>query len=158
VADKQSCSPRRGPAAVSGSLAGRYRRVLVDRSENGRAAVEPMHEENKPMTHIATRIAAAEYVAIVKIGSGGPRLLRRAGVVLIIKGVQAWGADRTFFFSSWDFLRERLRVFGFASAKELETAGARISSSKRPYVFSSRRWEAPLIDALNLTCAPTDTE
>jgi hypothetical protein len=112
-----------------------------------------MREENNPMTHIATRIAAAEYVAIVKIGSGGPRLLRRAGVVLIIKGVQAWEADRTFFFSSWDFLRERLRVFGFASAKELETAGVRISSRKRPYVFSSRRWEAPLIDALNLTCS-----
>jgi hypothetical protein len=78
----------------------------------------------------------------------------RPGVVLIIKAVQAEQADRTFSFSSWDFLRERLRVFGFASAKELDTADVRLLARKRRYEFSSRRWEAPLIDALNLNCAP----
>lgn len=106
------------------------------------------------MTHRATRIPAAEYAAIVKIGSG-TQWRSLPGVVLIIKGAQPWEADHTFFFSSWDFLRERLLVFGFASSKELDIANVRISSSKRrSYVFSSRRWEAPLIDALNLDCGP----
>jgi len=108
------------------------------------------------MTHIATRMAAAEYSAIVRSKVTGTRSRSRPGVVLIIKAVQAREADRTFFFSSWDFLRERLRVFGFAPAKELDTADARLSAGKRTYIFSSRRWETPLIDALHLNCAQTE--
>jgi hypothetical protein len=108
------------------------------------------------MTHIATRIAAAEYAAIVRSRLTGTRSRRLPGVFLIIKAAQARETDRTFFFSSWEFLRERLRVFGFASAKELDTADARLSTGKRPYMFSSRRWEAPLIDSLKLNSAQTD--
>jgi hypothetical protein len=106
------------------------------------------------MTHIATRIAAAEYAAIVRSRlTGTPS---RPGVFLIIKAAQGQETDRTFFFSSWDFLRERLRVFGFASTEELDPVVVRLSTGKRPYMFSSRSWEAPLIDALNLNCAQTE--
>jgi hypothetical protein len=108
------------------------------------------------MTHILTRIAAAEYSAIVRTRLTGTRSRRLPGVFLIIEAAQARETDRTFFFSSWDFLRERLRVFGFASAKELDNADARLSTGKRPYRFSSRRWEAPLIDALKLKHRGTD--
>jgi hypothetical protein len=112
-----------------------------------------MCRENNPMTHIATRIAAAEYAAIVKLRPTSTRSLKPPGVLLIIKAVQTPEADLTFFFSSWDFLRERLRVFGFASAQELDTVDVRLSTGKQTYMFSSRRWEPPLIDALNLNCA-----
>jgi hypothetical protein len=116
-----------------------------------------MCRENNPMTHIATRIAAAEYAAIVKPTATGTRSRSQPGVVvLIIKAVQAQEADRTFSFPSWDFLRERLLVFGLASAKELNIADARLPTGKHPYMFSSRRWETPLIDALNLNCAQTE--
>jgi hypothetical protein len=62
-------------------------------------------------------------------------------------------ADHVFYFTSWSYLRERLRVFGFANATELDTADVRLYTGKQPYLFSSRRWEAPLIDALDLNSA-----
>jgi hypothetical protein len=96
------------------------------------------------MTHTTSRIPAAEYAAIVK-----PKL---TGVVLILKPPLDEESNQTFFFSSWRFLRERLWLFGFATAEELDTADVRLSTGRQPYMFSSRRWEAPLIDALELTC------
>jgi hypothetical protein len=47
------------------------------------------------------------------------------------------------------YLRDRLRVFGFATELELDNPDVRFST--KPYVFSSRRWEAPLIEPLDLT-------
>ena len=103
------------------------------------------------MDRIASRIPVAEYTAIVK-----PRLSRsgsrtRPGVALVLRPALLEEAEQTFSFSSWAFLRERLRVFGFATAKELDSADVRLSTGKQPYMFSTRRWEAPLIDALDLT-------
>jgi hypothetical protein len=40
-------------------------------------------------------------------------------------------------------------VFGFATEQELNNADVRLST--KPYKFSSRRWEVPLIEALDLT-------
>lgn len=102
------------------------------------------------MNHTATRIPATQYTAIVK-----PRLSRtgsrtRPGVMLVLRPALLEEAEQTFPFSSWAFLRERLRVFGFATAKELDSADVRLSTGKQPYMFSARRWEAPLIDALDL--------
>ena len=104
------------------------------------------------MTQTATRIPAAEYTAIVK-----PRLTRsgsrtRPGVVLVLKQPLVEDAEQIFSFASWSFLRERLRVFGLATAKELDSADVRLSTGKQPYLFSARRWENPLIDALDLNC------
>ena len=45
-----------------------------------------------------------------------------------------------------------MRVFGLASAKELDSADVRLSTGKQPYMFSKRRWEAPLIEALYGNC------
>jgi hypothetical protein len=87
----------------------------------------------------AIKIPAGKYTAIIK-----PRLTRTSsrsqpGII--------------FSFSSWKFLREHLRLFGFASAEELDNADVRLSTGRQPYMFSSRRWEVPLIDALDLNCA-----
>jgi hypothetical protein len=104
------------------------------------------------MTETATRIPTAEYTAIVK-----PRLARtgsrtRPGVVLVLKQPLVEEPEQIFYFASWSFLRERLRVFGLATAKELDGADVRLSTGKQPYMFSARRWESPLIDALDLNC------
>ena len=102
------------------------------------------------MTQTATRIPAAEYTAIVK-----PRLTRtgsrtRPGVVLVLKQPLVEDPELIFYYPSWSYLRERLRVFGLANAKELDGADVRLSTGKQPYMFSARRWEAPLIDSLDL--------
>jgi hypothetical protein len=100
----------------------------------------------------AIRIPAAEYTAIIK-----PRLTRSStrsqpAIILVLKPSSAEEADRTFSFPSWKYLREHLRLFGFATAKELDNADVRLSTGRQPYMFSSRRWEAPLIEALDLNC------
>lgn len=105
------------------------------------------------MNHIATKIPAAHYTAIVK-----PRLSRsgsrtRPGVLLVLRPALLEEAEQSFAFASWSFLRERLRVFGFATVKELDSADVRLSTGKQPYMFSTRRWEAPLIEALDLNHA-----
>jgi hypothetical protein len=61
-------------------------------------------------------------------------------------------SDQIFSFSSWRCLRESLRVFGLESAKELDNADVRVSTGKQPYMFSKRRWEAPLIEAIYGNC------
>jgi hypothetical protein len=108
---------------------------------------------NMPLTRPAIRIPAGNYAAIIK-----PRLTRSSsrsqpGVVLVLKASPVEHADRIFTFPSWKFLREHLRLFGFATADELDTADVRLSTGRQPYMFSSRRWEAPLIEALDLNCA-----
>ena len=100
----------------------------------------------------ATRIPAAEYTAIIK-----PRVTRTStrsqpGIILVLKPPSAEGGDRIYTFPSWKFLREHLRLFGFATAKELDNADVRLSTGRQPYMFSNRRWEAPLIEALDLNC------
>ncbi|HEY1767225.1 MAG TPA: hypothetical protein VGG26_06195 [Terracidiphilus sp.] len=100
----------------------------------------------------AVRIPAGTYAAIIK-----PRLTRNSsrsqpGITLVLKSPSGEEADRIFAFPSWRFLREHLRVFGFATAKELDNADVRLSTGRQPYMFSSRRWEIPLIEALDLTC------
>jgi hypothetical protein len=106
-----------------------------------------------PLIQAATRIPAGKYTAIVK-----PRLTRTStrsqpGVVLVLKPAMVENADRIFSFPSWKYLRDRLRLFGFASEQELDSADVRLATGKQPYMFSSRRWEAPLIEALDLTTA-----
>jgi hypothetical protein len=102
--------------------------------------------------HITTsRLPAAEYTAIVK-----PKLTRShakstAGVMLVLKPLPDGEIEQIYFFSSWRYLRERLRLFGFASPQELVTADVRLSTGRQPYMFSTRRWEAPLIEALDLS-------
>ncbi len=108
---------------------------------------------NIPLTRPAIKIPAGNYTAIIK-----PRLTRTSsrsqpGVVLVLKAPSVEVADRIFSFPSWKFLREHLRLFGFATAEELDTADVRLSTGRQPYMFSSRRWEAPLIEALDLNCA-----
>jgi hypothetical protein len=102
------------------------------------------------MTQTTTRIPAGKYTAIIK-----PRLTRTSprsqpGVVLVLQPPLVEEEDRIFAFANWKFLRERLRLFGFASAEELDHADVRLSTGHQPYMFSSRRWEAPLIEALDL--------
>jgi len=72
-----------------------------------------------------------------------------AGVVHALKPSSIEDPGRVFTFSSWVNLRDRLRVFGSATEQELDNTDVRLST--KPYMFSSRRWEAPLIEALNLT-------
>jgi hypothetical protein len=100
----------------------------------------------------ATKIPVAEYTAIIK-----PRVTRTStrsqpGIILVLKSPSAQEADWIFSFPTWKFLREHLRLFGFATAKELDNADVRLSTGRQPYMFSSRRWEAPLIEALDLNC------
>jgi hypothetical protein len=112
---------------------------------------------SSPMIRSATRAAikipAGNYTAIIK-----PRLTRTSsrlqpGVVLVLKPPSVEGTDQIFTFTSWKFLRDHLRLFGFATADELDSADVRLTTGRQPYMFSSRRWEAPLIEALDLTCA-----
>ena len=105
-----------------------------------------------PTTRTAIRIPAGEYTAIIK-----PRVTRTStrsqpGIILVLKSSAAEEADRIFSFPTWKFLRDHLRLFGFATAKELDNADVRLSTGRQPYMFSSRRWEAPLIEALDLNC------
>ena len=107
---------------------------------------------SRPANSTVVRIPASEYTAIVKPKSerGGSRA--QPGVVLVLQPTQAEEADQVFSFSSWRFLRESLRVFGLASAKELDSADVRLSTGRQPYMFSKRRWEVPLIEALYGNC------
>jgi hypothetical protein len=107
---------------------------------------------SRPINQTATRIPAAEYTAIIKPKSerGGSRSL--PGVLLVLQPTTVEETDQVFSFSSWRFLRESMRVFGLASAKELDNADVRLSTGKQPYMFSKRRWEAPLIEALYGNC------
>jgi hypothetical protein len=105
------------------------------------------------MTRIAIKIPAGKYTAIIK-----PRVTRTStrsqpAVLLVLKPPLVEGTDWIFSFPSWKFLREHLRVFGFATAEELDDADVRLSTGRQPYMFSSRRWEVPLIEALDLNCA-----
>jgi hypothetical protein len=103
------------------------------------------------MTHIAIRIPAAEYTAVIK-----PKCERGAraqpGVILVLQPSQPEEPEQVFSFSSWRFLRESLRVFGLATAKELDSADVRVSTGKQPYLLSKRRWEAPLIETIYTNC------
>jgi hypothetical protein len=106
----------------------------------------------RPATRAAIKIPAGHYTAIIK-----PRLTRASsrsqpGVVLVLKPPTIEGPDQIYSFSSWKFLRDHLRLFGFATAEELDNADVRLTTGRQPYMFSSRRWEAPLIEALDLTC------
>jgi hypothetical protein len=104
------------------------------------------------MNRTVTRIPAAEYTAIIKPKSE-PRSSRcLPGVILILQPSTVEESDQVFSFSSWRFLRESLLVFGLASAKELDTADIRVSTGKQPYMFSRRRWEAPLIETIYGNC------
>jgi hypothetical protein len=102
------------------------------------------------MNPTTTKIPAAEYTAIVKpkLAHSGAR--RPSGVILVLKPLVAEEVEQNYFFSSWRFLRERLRLFGFASPEELDSADVRLSTGRQPYMFSSRRWETPLIESLDL--------
>jgi hypothetical protein len=100
----------------------------------------------------ALKIPAGKYTAVIK-----PRVTHNSSrsqpaILLVLKPPLAEGADRIFTFPSWKFLREHLRLFGFATAEELDHADVRLSTGRQPYMFSSRRWEAPLIEALDLNC------
>ncbi len=104
------------------------------------------------MTRTAIKIPAAEYTAIIKPKSERGSSRAQPGVVLVLQPSLVEEADQIFSFSSWRFLRESLRVFGLASAKELDSADVRLSTGKQPYMFSRRRWEIPLIEALYGNC------
>ena len=107
----------------------------------------------RPSTRAAIKIPAGKYTAIIK-----PRVTRNSprsqpGVLLVLKPPSVEEADQVFSFPSWKYLRDHLRLFGFATAAELDSADVRLSTGRQPYMFSSRRWEAPLIEALDLNCA-----
>ena len=104
------------------------------------------------MNQTATRIPAAEYTAIIKPKSERGTSRSLPGVILVLQPSTVEESDQVFSFSSWRFLRESLLVFGLASAKELDTADIRVSTGKQPYMFSRRRWEMPLIDAIYGNC------
>jgi hypothetical protein len=107
---------------------------------------------NRLSNQTPVRIPAAEYTATIKPRSerGSSRI--RPGVLLVLQPAMVEEPDQVFSFSSWRFLRDSLRVFGLASAKELDTAEVRLFTGKQPYMFSRRRWEAPLIEALYGNC------
>jgi hypothetical protein len=102
------------------------------------------------MTRAITRIPATEYTAIVKPKLNRASSQKQSGVVLVLTPSMAGEADQIYSFASWSFLREHLRLFGLASAEELDTVDVRLSTGRQPYMFSARRWEAPLIEALDL--------
>jgi hypothetical protein len=107
---------------------------------------------NRLSNQTPVRIPAAEYTAIIKPRSERGSSRVRPGVLLVLQPALADEPDQVFSFSSWRFLRDSLRVFGLASAKELDTAEVRLFTGKQPYMFSRRRWEAPLIEALYGNC------
>ncbi len=103
------------------------------------------------------RLLAAEYSAIVKPRLSRANPYRASGVLLVLKPLPPEEVEQVYFFASWRYLRERLRIFGFATPQELDSADVRLSTGRQPYMFSTRRWEAPLIEALNLcSLAATD--
>jgi hypothetical protein len=104
------------------------------------------------MTDAVSRVPAGEYTGIVKLELARTSSRKQSGVVLVLKPSMAGEADRNYSFASWSLLREHLRLFGFASAEELDTADVRLSTGRQPYMFSPRRWEAPLMEALDLYC------
>ena len=106
----------------------------------------------RPINQTAIRIPAAEYTAIIKPRSERGSSRVRSGVFLVLQPSQEEEADQVFSFSSWRFLRESLLVFGLASPKELDTAEVRLFTGKQPFMFSRRRWETPLIEALYSNC------
>jgi len=102
--------------------------------------------------HTAVRIPAGEYTAIIKPRTTRTSSRSQPGVALVLKSTSVEEGDRIFSFPTWKFLRDHLRLFGFATAKELDNADVRLSTGRQPYMFSSRRWEVPLIAALDLNC------
>jgi hypothetical protein len=100
----------------------------------------------------AIRIPAGDYTAVIKPRTTRTSSRSQPGVALVLKSTSVEEAHRIFSFPSWKFLRDHLRLFGFATAKELDNADVRLSTGRQPYMFSSRRWEVPLIDALDLNC------
>jgi hypothetical protein len=102
------------------------------------------------MTDAITRIPATEYTAVVKPKLNRTSSQKQSGVTLVLTPSMAGEADKIYSFPSWSFLREHLRLFGLASAEELDTVDVRLSTGRQPYMFSARRWEAPLIEALDL--------
>jgi hypothetical protein len=104
------------------------------------------------MTHKATKIPAGKYAAIIKPKVTRTNSRTQSAVVLVLQPPLAEEAEQIFSFPSWSFVRERLRVFGFASDQELDSADVRLFTGRQPYTFSSRRWEVPLIEALDLNC------
>ena len=104
------------------------------------------------MNQTATRIPAAEYTAIIKPKSERGSARSLPGVILVLQPATVEESDQVFSFSSWRFLRESLRVFGLASAKELDNADVRVSTGKQPYMLSRRRWEMPLINTIYGNC------
>ena len=102
------------------------------------------------MTQTTIKIPAGDYFAIVKPRSGRSAA-RFHGVTLVLRASGSEEAGLTFHLPSWRFLRQHLLVFGFATAKELDDADVRLSTGRQPFLFSSRRWEVPLINALDLT-------
>jgi hypothetical protein len=104
------------------------------------------------MTEPTIRIPPGQYIAIIKLRPARSGSRSQPGVVLVLKSPVPEEADLVFAFPSWKFLREHLRLFGFASSEELDTADVRLSTGHQPYTFSSRRWETPLIEALDLNC------
>jgi hypothetical protein len=107
----------------------------------------------RPATHTAVRIPAGEYTAIIKPRTTRTSSRSHPGVALVLKSTSVEEDDRIFSFPSWKILRDHLHLFGFATAKELDNADVRLSTGRQPYMFSSRRWEAPLIEALDLNCS-----
>lgn len=104
------------------------------------------------------RLPAAEYSAVVKPKLSRTNPKRASGVVLVLKALPPDEVEQIYFFSSWRYLRERLRIFGFATQQELDTVDVRLSTGWQPYIFSTRRWEAPLIEALDLFSLPATDE
>ncbi len=102
------------------------------------------------MTYLATRLPAGDYAAILKPKLSRTEVRARTGVTLVLKPPLAEDSLQTYYFSSWAFLRERLLVFGLATPDELDSADVRLSTGRQPYMISVRRWEAPLIEALDL--------
>jgi hypothetical protein len=98
------------------------------------------------------KILPAEYTAIVKPKAGRGTSRGQTGVVLVLQPSMGNEAEQTFSFSSWRVLREKLWVFGLATATELDSADVRLSTGRQPYMFSRRRWEAPLIEAVYGDC------
>jgi hypothetical protein len=107
---------------------------------------------NRPTQQTTVRIPAAEYTAIVKPRSERGTSRVRPGVFLVLQPTLVDEPDQVFSFSSWRFLRVSLLVFGLATAKELDTAEVRLFTGKQPFMFSRRRWEAPLIETLYGNC------
>jgi hypothetical protein len=104
------------------------------------------------MPDTPAKIRPGEYAAIVKPKPGPASSRAHTGVLLVLQSPGEEAQEQVFSFSSWRALRESFWVFGFATATELDSADVRLSTGKQPYMFSRRRWEAPLIDALYGNC------